>query len=68
MGVKRFVVLVDDLDEKAINQAIAVYQRRNQGSDGKGTLIPEGESSLGGAILGELCRNYLESIGEWIHD
>ncbi len=62
---------LDPDDERDINAAIAHYQasRRWENFEGcpeKGTCLPEGESCMAGAILGELCRNFLESEGKTI--
>jgi hypothetical protein len=54
---------LDELDDFALNRAIAVYQRL-YGRE----ILPEYESSLAGVIIGEICRDWLESRGEWIHD
>ncbi len=54
---------LDEDDSRDINQAIATYQRSNRWPTdrGGGVLLPEGDSDLRGAILGEICRDWLES-------
>lgn len=59
--MKPFSCLVDEDDSRAINAAIAYYQVHNRWDDEDGgILIPEGESDLAGAVLGEICRGWLE--------
>jgi hypothetical protein len=55
---------LDDDDARDINRAIAHYQatRRWTAAQGGGVLLPEGESDLAGAILGEICRDWLEDM------
>jgi len=60
---RMFSVELDELDEAAINKAIAVHQRRIR-VEGE-HILPEGDSCVPGATLAEVCRNWLESIGEW---
>ena len=56
---------LDDGDYRDLNAAIATYQRRNRWKDEQGgVLIPEGESDLLGAIIGEICRDWMEAGGE----
>jgi DNA adenine methylase len=55
----RMTITLDPDDERAVNTAIATYQRLNRWPEG-GTLIPEGESDLAGAIVAEICRAYLQ--------
>ena len=55
-------ITVDDDDARAIHEAIATYQRTVRWHDG-GVLLPEGESDLSGAIIGEICRGWLELLG-----
>jgi hypothetical protein len=54
---------VDKLDEGAILKAVAVWQRRNR--DSTGVNVPDGDSDIRGAVIAELCRGYLDSLGEW---
>jgi hypothetical protein len=63
--MKRIVLKVDDDDERAIQGAIATYQKRTRWPEerGGGVLIPEGDSDLPGAILGEICRGWMEAYG-----
>lgn len=50
---------VDDDDEAAIRDAIAAYQRGSHQANGE-TLVSDGDSDLGGAVLAEICRGWLE--------
>lgn len=59
MSEIKFFVDVDDA--RAINEAVAKYQTTSQWEDGR-TMIPEGESDLLGAIIGEICRGWMEYI------
>jgi hypothetical protein len=60
------ILKLDADDERDINAAIAHYQATQRwdqfGGEG-GVFLPEGESDLAGAILGEICRMWLESRG-----
>lgn len=47
---------LDDDDARDINAAIAFWQRFR-------VRLPEGDSCTAGAVLGEICRNWLESHG-----
>lgn len=55
-------ITLDPDDARDINAAIARYQSSTRWpqSDGGGVLLPEGESDLPGAILGEICRYWLD--------
>ena len=55
-----FTCDVDADDARSIHEAIALYQRRSRWPEG-GTLVAEGSSDLRGAVLGEICRAYLEA-------
>ena len=66
MTTRTITIEVDELDEKAIIKAVAVFQRLNRIGE-SGLIVPEGESDTRGAILGEICRGYLEARGEWDH-
>jgi hypothetical protein len=57
MALRRIELLLDDDDFDTIEAEIARYQARNRWHDDEGgTLLPEGESNLPGAILAELLR------------
>ena len=53
---------LDTDDARDINAAIAHYQLTRRCSDGA-TFLPDGESDMAGAIIGEICRDWLESHG-----
>ena len=56
---------LDTDDLRDYMRAIVVYQRQNRWHDDQGgTLLPEGESDISGAIIGEICRDWLEARGE----
>lgn len=50
---------VDELDERSINRAISVYQTRSFKAFGE-IIIPEGGSDQRAAIIGEICRGWIE--------
>lgn len=57
---------VDDDDARSIHEAIARYQATVRweliSKDAEpGVFLPEGESDLAGAILGEICRTWLDT-------
>lgn len=55
---------LDPDDERDLNAAISHYQATRRWKDEQGgVILPEGESCVAGAILGELCRDWLESEG-----
>lgn len=56
------VLNLDADDARDINAAIAHYQRTRRWPEG-GTSLPEGESDMAGAIIGEICRDWLEAKG-----
>ena len=52
---------LDADDDRSINEAIATYQATHRWKDEQGgVLLPEGESCIAGAILGEICRDWLD--------
>lgn len=60
--MRQLTLNVDDDDERDINAAIARYQKTCRWHDKQGgVMLPEGESDLAGAIIGEICRDWLES-------
>lgn len=63
----KITIDLDDDDYRDFNAAIATYQRRNHVA-GRGTILPEGESCAAGAIIGEICRDWLEARGELRQD
>lgn len=68
MNTKRTFDLDED-DERDVNAAIAEFQRRgmrwpaNDPETPNALILGEGTSCLAGAILGEICRDWLESLG-----
>lgn len=55
------ILAVDEDDARSIHEAIAHYQATRRWTDAEGgVLLPEGDSDLRGAILGEICRDWLE--------
>lgn len=61
MNTKRTFDLDED-DERDVNAAIAEFQRRGARFDDGELILGEGESCFPGAILGEICRSWLESL------
>lgn len=62
---------LDPDDERDINAAVAHYQASRRWEHFKdckeqGVFLPDGDSCVAGAILGELCRDWLESEGKTI--
>lgn len=57
--------MLDDDDARDINAAIAHHQRTRRwpANEGGGHMLPEGDSDTIGAVLGEICRDWLESQG-----
>lgn len=62
-GTRRMALELDQDDWDTIHSYIADYQARNKG-DG-GTIVPDGESNLAGAILAECVRDLLEYRALW---
>lgn len=62
-------LFLDPDDERDVNAAITEFQRKGMrwpadDPETPGALIlPEGESCTAGAILGEICRDWLERQG-----
>ncbi len=63
---RKITIELDDLDEAAVNYAIAFHQSRFRINGVH--ILPDGESDTRGAILAEICRGYLERLGEWPPD
>ena len=57
--MQEITLVVDDLDAAVIHKCIAEYQRSHHVAFGE-TIIPEGNSSLIGAIVAEIFRCHLE--------
>jgi hypothetical protein len=53
---------LDADDERHVNQAIA-YRQAHLRVEGE-CILPEGESDTAGAILAEICRDWLEAHGQ----
>lgn len=54
-------LILDDDDYRDVNAAIAERQRSPRWYDEEGgVLLPEGDSDLPGAIIGEICRAWLD--------
>lgn len=51
----------DDDDERDIRRAIARFQATRRWPDKSGIMVTDGESELSAAILGEICRDWLEA-------
>lgn len=58
--MKQITLTVDDLDAAMLHRAITDYQRRNR--DRHGVILPDGESDLPGAILAEICRDWIDMV------
>lgn len=63
------VLSVDEDDDRDINAAISMYQATRRwellrsgrsAPTAQGVFLPEGDSDLPGAILGEICRMWME--------
>lgn len=52
-------VTLDKHDDRDITAAVATFQLRN--AAWQGVLLPDGGSCKLGAILAEICRDWLES-------
>lgn len=50
---------LDQLDYDCIVATVARYQVTHRWDDGQ-LMLPEGESSVAGAVLAEICRDYEE--------
>lgn len=57
-------ISLDKDDERALHRAIATLQNM-RGVDGKQLALPEGRSDTAGAVIGEICRQWLDARGEW---
>lgn len=64
IGPRRLTLELDADDFDAVQTALGKYQTRSRWSarNGGGVMVPEGESDLAGAIIGEICRDWLEQI------
>lgn len=56
----------DGDDLRAIREAIAKYQvtyrwEKLGSTTDRGVFLPEGDSDLAGAIVGEICRQWMEA-------
>ncbi len=54
--LRRIVLDLDPDDYDAVQRALAVRQRSR---DGKGPILPDGDSNTAGAYLAEICRGWL---------
>lgn len=54
-------LFVDADDERDIHAAIAHFQTANHAWEG--ALLGEGQSNTSGAIIGEICRQWLDARG-----
>lgn len=50
-------------DERDVNRAIAEFQRSGARHEDGELVLGEGTSCMAGAILGEICRAWLEDRG-----
>lgn len=58
MGLRRIELILDDDDFNAIQAEITHRQMRSRWDDAEGgTVLPEGESNLAGALLAEVIRD-----------
>lgn len=55
----------DDLDAESIHRAIAVHQAGR--IDGE-HILPDGDSDTMGAVLAEICRDWIEYREAWKPD
>jgi hypothetical protein len=58
----QITLALDELDAQAIHRAIA---HRQTYRDQEGCILPDNDSDLAGAALAEICRSWLESVGQW---
>lgn len=69
--VKRITLDVDDLDFAAIQRAITRRQRMYQAlapGEGSYAILPDGEGSLAGRMIAEICRGWEELADRRIDD
>lgn len=59
MATRPLILELDEADWETVQSFVADYQAKNHHRDG-GTIVPEGESNLVGAIVAEAVRNMLE--------
>lgn len=64
MTARSITIEVDSDDERAIIEAISYYQAHSHSIHGQ-TIVAEGTSSLRGAILGEICRAWIDYRRTW---
>lgn len=57
MALRRMELVLDELDYDTIQREIAHRQERSRWEDDGGTIIPEGDSDLAGAIIAEIIRD-----------
>ncbi len=50
-------LILDDDDFRSIQAAIT---RRQLSRDGKGPILPQGDSNTAGAYVAEICRGWIE--------
>jgi len=58
---KTITITLDDADERHVAQAIALRQTAR---DDKGCILSQGESDLTGAVIAEICRGWLDMLGQ----
>lgn len=56
---EQFILECDELDAKAIHEAIARHQRRSH-MFGGGSTMPDGEGNMAGRVIAEICRGWME--------
>ena len=56
---EQFILECDELDAKAIHEAIARHQRRSHMCGG-GSTMPDGEGNMAGRVIAEICRGWME--------
>lgn len=57
---------LDENDARDVHRAIAARQSRFRYDAQPGAILPDGESNTAGKIIAEICRGWLESLGETI--
>ncbi len=62
--MRKILLELDEADAETVDGYIADYQARNQAADG-GTIVPDGDSNLAGAIMAECVRDLLEYRASW---
>lgn len=64
MTLRKMLLELDEDDYRAVQAAIAHRQKMFRDIPGcERGIMPEGDSNTAGAVLAEICRGWLESLG-----